>query len=230
MALDGEKLRKIRNSKGMSQEKLALMANVNKRTIQRAENGAAIALETVAFIADAVGVAPETLRGRQSDLFENDKKAWNEVVLVPTTSGRKVIDLVRTSFETETEYDVEPTKENIEPLAKLASLIEPFIPAPWQNPFDNYDPSQSEVLEKQAEVNEILPILGSLGITVFVGKYTACRQIPRYDMDEGHTYIRDNFAPEAVQVTIVLVSDTSSTHLLRKPKDIYSDYGAEIPF
>lgn len=88
MALDGEKLRNLRAAKGMSQEKLAILANVNKRTIQRAEKGDPVGLETAAFIAEAVGVSPATLRGRQPDLFEADKKEWNEVILVPVNSGR----------------------------------------------------------------------------------------------------------------------------------------------
>ncbi|MDF2235664.1 helix-turn-helix transcriptional regulator [Albimonas sp. CAU 1670] len=92
MALDGEKLRRIRQSKGISQEKLALMASVNKRTIQRAERGESVAVETAAFIAEAIGVPAASLRGSQMELFEREQKSPDEVVLVPTNSGRRIVD------------------------------------------------------------------------------------------------------------------------------------------
>lgn len=54
MTLDGDQLRKIRMTKGISQEKLAAMRNVNKQPIQRAESGESVAIETAAFIAEAI--------------------------------------------------------------------------------------------------------------------------------------------------------------------------------
>ncbi len=111
MAVDGEKLRQIRTAKGISQEKLALMCNVNKRTIQRAERGRPIALETAAFIAEAIQVPVAALRSSQIEMFEPATKAWNDVVLVPVASGRRIVDALRSSFDAEVTYDVEPTKE-----------------------------------------------------------------------------------------------------------------------
>jgi len=237
MALDGEKLRNLRAAKGMSQEKLAILANVNKRTIQRAEKGDSVGLETAAFIAEAVGVTPASLRGCQPDLFEVDKKAWNEVVLIPVNSGRRVIDALRTSFAADIVFDVEPMQDNIELLAQLAGMLEPFKPDPWKNPYDNYDPSQAEVLQKQAEVNALLPSLLELGVNVFLGTYQAGRQVPSYDMDEGMMSHSMRAPVESVPVSLVVISDTASSHLMRKPDDVYiepSGYGSapdeEIPF
>ncbi|MCB2130080.1 MAG: helix-turn-helix transcriptional regulator [Rhodobacteraceae bacterium] len=237
MALDGDKLRRLRTAKGMSQEKLAILANVNKRTIQRAENGDPIALETAAFIAEAVGVSPASLRGTQLELFETENKEWDEVILVPVSSGRRLIEALRGSFEAEVAFDVEPTKDNIEPLAQLAALLEPFKPEPWEIPQAQYDPSQADVLQKQAEVNALLPSLLDMGINVFLGSYPASRQIPRYDMDEGCMYVRHNFPYRAVQVALLVVSDTTASHLMRKPDDLHvemesrrSDLDNDIPF
>lgn len=61
MPLDGQTIRNLRVSNGFSQEKLASMSNVSKRTVQRAEKGEAIALETLNFLAEALGVSPEEL-------------------------------------------------------------------------------------------------------------------------------------------------------------------------
>lgn len=227
MALDGERLRNIRISKGISQEKLALMANVNKRTIQRAEKGAPIALETAAFIAEAIGVTPLALRAAQLEIFEAGKKVWNEVVLVPVSSGRRIVDALRSAFEGDVIYDVEPTTENIELLAKLASILDPFKPAPWEIPSALYDPDQATILKKQAELNEIIPNLLEMGINIYLGTYPASRQKPKYDMDEGCMYTRNSFSFESAPVALLVVSDTTASHLMRKPDDFYND---EIPF
>lgn len=231
MALDGEKLRRLRLSKGMSQEKLAAMANVNKRTVQRAEEGVAIALESAAFIADALGVAVLSVQSaRQQEVVTEGPS--DAVVLVPATSGRKIIDALRQSFEAEVTYDVEPTKANLGPLAALASILERFIPDPWAVPHDRTDWAAAEVLENQASVNELLPVLAGMGINVFLGSYTAARKPVFYNMDEGHMYEPRNakFGPEPF--AYVVVSDTSASHLLRLPGDQYrEDVGSdEIPF
>lgn len=229
MALDGEKLRQIRIAKGISQEKLALMCNVNKRTIQRAEKGHPVALETAAFIAEAVQVPPSTLRSTQMELFEPTARAWNDVVLIPMTSGRRVIDALRQSHDAELSFDVEPTKENLEPLARLAGLLEPFKPTPWEHPDVKYRPAYVEVLEKQADVNAILPTLSALGISVFLATYTAHRQEPYYSVDTGEVYITNRTPYSKVQVALLVVSDTSASHLIRRPDDIH-DVSGEVPF
>ncbi|WP_370226249.1 helix-turn-helix domain-containing protein [Pararhodobacter marinus] len=236
MALDGNRLRKLRTSKGMSQEKLAILANVNKRTIQRAEKGDRIALETAAFIAEALGVSAASLRGTQVELFERDAKEWNEVVLIPVNSGRRVIDALRFSFEAEISFDVEPTNDNIEPLAQVSAILEPFKPDPWATPIEAYAPAQAEVMKKQAELNALLPVLSEMGINIFFGTYAINRQIPSYDHEEGGMFIMPHFRFCVKQSTIVVVSDTSATHLVRKPEDLHSSTNlnhlldSEMPF
>jgi len=230
MALDGEKLRRIRMSKGISQEKLALMCNVNKRTIQRAEKGNAIALETAAFIAEAVGTTPASLRSAQKELFEPENKAWNEVILVPISSGRRIVDTMRNSFETELTFDVEPSSENVDALARLAALLEPFKPNPWANPDQQYDPTYAETLQKQAEINELLAVLSTLTISVFAATYKSQRQYPNYDHYEGHMYVTDHTPYRDADIAIVVVSDASASHLVRRPTDIYPDVDDDIPF
>ncbi len=227
MALDGEKLRKIRMAKGISQEKLALMCNMNKRTIQRAEKGAPIALETAAFIAEAMQVPSASLRAAQMELFEPAAKG--HVVLIPVASGRRIVDVIRTSFEAEITFDVEPTQDNLNPLAQIAGLLEPFQPKPWENPYERRTFSYSEVLEEQAKVNTLLPKLSDLGINVFLATYMSSRKIPHYDVDEGQMYVTARTPFEKVKIGLVVVSDSSSSYLTRKPDDIYNE-DDEIPF
>ncbi|MGO6678329.1 helix-turn-helix domain-containing protein [Rhizobium leguminosarum] len=227
MAIDGNKLRKIRMAKGISQEKLALMCHVNKRTIQRAEKGQPVALETVAFIAEAVQVTPAALRSAQLEMFEPKTKAWNDVILIPVTSCRRIVDVLRSSFDADLSFDVEPTQENIALLAKLAELLEPFKPNPWEAPQQAYNPGYSEILERQADVNAILPSLSTMGIGVFLATYASLRQIPHYDMDEGHMYTTSHTPNSKVEIALIVVSDTSASHLVRNPSDIHSE---DLPF
>ena len=229
MALDGEKLRNIRLAKGISQEKLALMCNVNKRTIQRAEKGEPIALETAAFIAEAVQIPAASLRSTRLVFLEPQTKAWNDVVLVPASSGRRIIDTLRSSFEAEISFEVEPTKQIIEPLTRIAKLMSLFKPDPWEQPRERYDPNYAEILEKQAELNEVLPELAGLGVNLFLGTYKARKQEPRYDMEEGVMYVRPNWAAVEVTIALLVITDTSATHLIRRPDDVFPE-DDEIPF
>ncbi|MFK3852301.1 helix-turn-helix transcriptional regulator [Agrobacterium pusense] len=100
MALDGEKVKQLRLAKGLSQERLALLCNVNKRTVQRVETGAPVALETAAFIAEALNVPALSLRALQQVQTNPAQRVTGEVILVPVNSGRRIVDAIRLSFET----------------------------------------------------------------------------------------------------------------------------------
>ncbi|EJC77952.1 putative transcriptional regulator [Rhizobium leguminosarum bv. trifolii WSM2012] len=226
MALDGEKVRQLRLAKGISQERLALLCNVNKRTVQRAETGAPVALETAAFIAEALSVPALSLRALQQIQTNPEQGAAGEVILVPVNSGRRIVDVIRLSFETKLTFEVEPTRDNVNLLGKIAELLEPMVPNIWADPHDEYIPTYAEVIQKQADVNEILPMLAAIGINVFLGAYTASRQHPRYDMDEGHKYVTHRTPFEPVEIVLVVISDTTASHLVRRPADIVDD----IPF
>ena len=78
MSLDGDKIRRLRIGKGFSQEKLAAMCEISKRTVQRAEKGDAIALETDFFIAEALEVEPEELKLAKSRQTDAEAKATPE--------------------------------------------------------------------------------------------------------------------------------------------------------
>lgn len=232
MVLDGDKLRTKRLAKGMTQDKLAALSRVETRTIQRAESGKPVAPETVAFIAAALGTRPEDLRTAQLEL-PGVSKAWNEVVLIPISSGRRIIETLQENFEATISFEVEPRKENIEPLAALGGFLDRFLPTPWEIPPNRYTPTIAEILQQQANLNEVLESLEELGVRVFVGTYRSKRQVPRWDYDEGCMYVRGNQREEDVQIALLVVSDTTSSHLVSKPSDIatsFADLDEDIPF
>lgn len=79
---------------------------------------------------------------------------------------------------------------------------------------------QRRLRARRADVNEILPALAAIGINVFVGAYTASRQHPLYDMDEGHKYVTNRTPFEPAEIALVVVSDTTASHLVRRPAEI----------
>jgi transcriptional regulator with XRE-family HTH domain len=227
MAIDGEKLKQLRLAEGISQEKLAAMCNVNKRTIQRAERGDSVALETAAFIAEAMDVPLASIRGAQLDLLETPQKQSGEVVLIPIASGRKIVDTMRHSYETEVLFEVEPTRALIEPLTDLARVLDLFKVDPWKPPHEKHEPSYSEMLEKQADLNEAINSLSELGVSIFMGTYEVLVQPPTYNIDEGMMLYYPDRTPWSYEVkTLVVVSDRMVSHFIRRPKDM----AEEIPF
>ena len=137
MTIDGTKLRELRIQKGMSQEKLGLLSNLNKRTIQRAEKGEAVSLETIAFIADALETEPRALRGNQFELFNGSAQApdaqQGEVILVPVSRGTRLVNTLGSAFFAKFEYEAEPTEDTVELLEQVALILNSSWTNPWSN-------------------------------------------------------------------------------------------------
>lgn len=233
MTINGEKLRNLRLQKGMSQEKLGLMTKLNKRTIQRAENGKPISIESLAFIADALEVEPQILKDRLNEESppSDPPKATRqgEVVLVSVTRGSRLVNTLRNAFMAKFEYEAEPTEENIGLLEEVADILNAAWENPWEPPSGHYGEStDTELLRLQAKANRVIPSLQDQGIRIFMGTYPAWQQQPRYDIDGGCMYIRDGWLRERVTNVRVVVSDEAAGHLTRIPED-HEDL-EEIPF
>ncbi|MGM4911021.1 helix-turn-helix domain-containing protein [Rhizobium sp. 768_B6_N1_8] len=224
MAIDGEKLRKLRTAKGWSQEKLATMSSVDRRTIQRAESGAPVALETLAFIAEAIEVPPTTLRAAQLEIFEPKERKWNDIVLPPAKSGRRIIEALMGSFEAQISFDVEPVFENVKPLAELGATFETFKPDPWLNPMQKAQWGYSTFIKEQANLNMLLETLAGMGIAVFLATYTARKQIPYYSVMEGSMVVSGEDDEQEVDIAIIVVSDSAAPHLVRQPDDLWPPF------
>lgn len=59
--VDGEKIKSLRRLKAWTQEELAKRAGLNLRTVQNAEHGGPILLDSLGRIAEALGVQPRDL-------------------------------------------------------------------------------------------------------------------------------------------------------------------------
>lgn len=225
MIIDGTKLRELRIQKGISQEKLGLLSNLNKRTIQRAEKGDAVSLETIAFIADALETEPRALRGRQLELFNENAQTPNtqqgEVILVPVSRGTRLVNTLRSAFCAKFEYEAEPTENTVELLEEVALILNSSWTNPWEEPDFSFEDGTGDAqrIRLQARANRIIEGLSNKGITIFMGTYVSWSQIPSFDQDEGMMSVFIRQPIEKITNALVVVSDERAKHLSRMPDD-----------
>lgn len=248
MTINGNKLRDLRMRKGMSQEKLGLLSNLNKRTIQRAERGDAVSLETVAFIAEALEVDAQTLRAKQLELFNQNiqlpETQRGEVILVPVTRGTRLVNTLYGAFHASFEYDAEPMEDNVDLLEEIAFVLNSSWSSPWDISHYSTDESTGDAdkIRLQARANRVLQGLAEKGITLFMGTYESWVQYPSFNPFEGEISVSRNQSKDKVMQAIVVVSDEKNKHMSRAPTDheIYTapqpaqdfsqDLDDEIPF
>lgn len=250
MTIDGNKLRDLRMTKGMSQEKLGLLSNLNKRTIQRAERGDAVSIETVAFIADALEVEPQTIRAKQLELFKQQtslpEQQLGEVILIPVSRGTRLVNTLTGAFHALFEYDAEPMEDTVDLLEETAAVLNAAWSNPWELSFYVGDDGNGDAwrIRLQAKANRLLQGLAEKGIKIFLGTYESWVQFPSLDPHEGVVSISRNQPKEKVTKALVVVSDEDTKHLSRTPKDheihtkpipkpaqdFSQDFDDEIPF
>lgn len=169
----GKSIIQLRTQNGWTQDKLAIMSKVNIRTIQRAERGAYLQLETVASIADALRVTVPALTvtddATATDTSVTDDRENNAVVLRPVTSGKVLLDMVHDSFSASLECHAEPTAENVDALVAMVETIERMLPDPWAPPQQTLHLTLAERLRKSVDLSKMLAELEHFGIGVFAG-------------------------------------------------------------
>lgn len=221
---NGEKIRKLRDFAGMTQEKLGLMSNVDRRTIQRAEAGKPMLIESLSSIASALNV-PLThilnVANGNADYDVEELLAQSLIVLRPTQSGMALINSIHGSFVGNITCEAEPTTENVEVLTALIGAIEGMMPDPWRNPMEDPDFPLSERLRMAVTINEQIKQLDTFGIAVFTAAYTAESQVPRYDMDEGHMYISNRTPYERVTICRIVIAMANKDRITLKVDDLY---------
>lgn len=180
MYCNGAQIKKLRAQLGFTQEKLSAMSDVNIRTIQRAENGEPLELETFNQIAQALNTTPLAIQSRRVD-DDADSNENGFLILRPTVEGAKLVLAVRNSFEAIIEYDAEPTDDTIETMVELVEKLNEVSPKRWTYPwlaFGDGKPTDGEVLRIQLEVTKHINHLAANGVDVFLGSYIAARYTP----------------------------------------------------
>jgi transcriptional regulator with XRE-family HTH domain len=232
----GETVSKLRMQQCMTQEILAAKSNVNIRTVQRAEKGGYLQLETVASLAAALNVTVPELSVNDVDDVDlpdpddDDQKPLprNAVVLHRVMSGKTLLDIVSDSFSGKLYCSVEPTADNVEVLSAMAEEIEGLIRNPWASP--TVSMSLAQRLRAAVALTAKLQSLEAVEIAVFAGTYTAMAQVPRFDYEEGHMYTRDDTPFEPVTICRIMLTVKSLPRIIMfvddkwmEPEPTYQD-------
>ena len=126
MKHDATKLRLIRERMGMTQEKLAILSNVSERTVQRAESGANMRLDTLSDFAAALEV-PLSELVLDADEISTEK----DVSLRRIGAGRMLIDDLSKAGVASFDCEAEPNDDEMDDILELVRIIEERLPAPW---------------------------------------------------------------------------------------------------
>lgn len=224
---NGARVRELRLQRTMTQEKLATMSNVDLRTIQRAEQGRPVQLETLASVADAlrVTVSEVTLTGEviPDHPTTAEPEEQNAVVLRRITSGKTLLDILCDSFSGRLECEAEPTQQNIDALTALVEHVENRMPNPWRTPMESDQPTLAQRLREGLELTAKIDALEKPGIAAFAGTYTARAQVPHYDMDEGCMYVGRNQKFEPVKVCRISIARIGVDRVTVKVSDEWQE-------
>jgi transcriptional regulator with XRE-family HTH domain len=216
----------------MTQEKLAAMSKVNYRTVQRAERGEFLQLDTLASVAAALRATVDELTlpedsGEQINRSETSES--NVVVLRRMTSGIALMELILDSFSGKLYCAAEPTTDNIGTLTDMVERIERLIPNPWESPFEAGSLTLAQRLREALAITSQLAELDKFGIGVFAGTYTARAQVPHYDPDEGCMAIRITQKFEPVTVCRVSIHPVGVDRVTVKVSDEWRDEAPPPP-
>lgn len=223
---NGDRVRQLRIQQSMTQEKLAAMCKVNLRTVQRAERGEGLQLDTIASLADALKVTVGELTLTVSELdgvHQSETSEGNAVVLRRISSGKALVDLIYDSFSGKLYCAAEPTEDNIDALTGMIERIEKLIPNPWEAPTEAEILTLSQRLREALAVKTQLAELEKFEIAVFAGTYTARAQVPQYSTDEGHMYVRMNQQFEPVTVCRVSINPVGVERVTVKVSDEWKE-------
>ena len=126
MKLDPDRLRELRNDKGLKQEALAQDVGCGLRTIQRAERGDPVKRHTALRIGQVLDVPIERLSALKiENPAEDEQKAPTGCVeLVSCTSGRQLLQQVRGCYFLHREFDFDPTAKHRHAITRLGAFLD----------------------------------------------------------------------------------------------------------
>lgn len=218
---DPIKLRSLREQLAITQEKLAHLSNVERRTVQRAESGQPISLETLADLAAALRVSPDELRLQQDQPKLLSEATGNVVTLRPATTGRGVTEVLERAAIARLDCDVEPTLEIMPTLRAVILAIEAIMPGdPWDSDSTMYRRKAGESLvdklEMQAALTGHLQALRDAQLTLFIGGSMELVRMPQFGDEGPYTTARQLY--ESVWAARLLIAPSGPDRLVVSAK------------
>lgn len=192
LIIDANKMKAARARRALTQESLAHKANVNVRTIQRAEKGAPLRHETLAEIAAVLGVPPAGLL-RPAPVKEDEVLAAEAAledasgdVLRRVESAETVIQALERAVMSNLTCSANPTPEVMDVLREAISHLESLMIDPWDE--STHTPlkfdSVIDRLEAVAKLNGCLSGLERAGLALYLCQVSVYVRVPRWT-DEG---------------------------------------------
>ena len=214
-------LKAERRKQRITQEKLAAMASVSVRTVQRAEDGQRMSDEVWKDFEAALGSTPTLARRRETrtDRYRQFK------TLRRARSAKDFLDALALSSVAKLDYDVEPTSEILSVLKRSIEFIEARLPRPWSEHERLYRPSSLvQRLEDETACNEIIDQLHGIGAAIFYATEWIQVIYPK-DGYECGPYVDHNQPPEGRYLLQAVISASEKDRELFP--EVY-DWGVEV--
>jgi transcriptional regulator with XRE-family HTH domain len=227
MGCDREKLTSLRTNRALTQEALAGKAKMDVRTIQRAEAGKPIGLQTIQEIASALGVAPSEImveeRTPVEDTYDGETVA---VVLKPQPSARWLLGTLSDCHDCKLSCSADLIVDMVEPAKEFCNVIRPMLPELWPTSTDDWFSSRvrdeasrlADRIDLQAKLNDVMFALRNVGLEVFAGTYVDYKQIPSWDAEEGCFSVRTTQKPEPVKIALVQIAEVQERSIQMRVK------------
>lgn len=224
MKHDATKLRQIRESMGMTQDKLAILSNVSERTVQRAEAGANMRLDTLSDFAAALEVPLSELV-----LSPDDFESSGDVSLKRVRSGRTLMDDLTKAGVASFDCEVDPEPSELGALLEMVRVVEGILPQPWELHQRPADVSLSQKISLSASIGELISTLGDCQIHLYVSASWISARYPRYDIDEGHRYTTERQRFERVQTLQLTLCRSADDRIYRAAPSSWDRLDVEPP-
>ncbi|MEA3390910.1 MAG: helix-turn-helix transcriptional regulator [Pseudomonadota bacterium] len=199
MTHDHRKLRQLRERKGMTQDKLALLGKVSLRTVQRAEAGQAVALETLNDFAAVLEIPVDAL------IVSIGSEGGGTVALRRAMSARVLLDDIDRAGVARFDCTVDPVGTELEPVLAVIGVIESRLPVPWDFHERPVGLSLREKVELTANLTTLMEKIHALRMGIYTHAAWIEAKYPRYDMDEGVTCTTDRQRYEMVMTLQLLI-------------------------
>ncbi|HEX8384084.1 MAG TPA: helix-turn-helix transcriptional regulator [Sphingomonas sp.] len=202
----------MRESMGMTQEKLAILSSVSERTVQRAEAGLNMSLETLNDFASALEMPLSSLVSDPEEINSEEAIGLRRVVSI-----RAVIDELETSGVAVLDCELDPNPTELQPILDLVGAIEARLPSPW-NYYER--PGKLTLSQKLVLSGALMAHLQALSL-VNIGLYTTTSWIkakyPQYDPGPDRCCTNDWTPYTDVKAMQLVVARSTDPRLYRKP-------------
>lgn len=217
MKMNRETLIKLREAKGLTQEQVAAMSKLDVRTVQRAEAGTAIGLETLAQIAATLGVPNDELLVNK----ESEAEATPNVdfcVLHAVQAPLHVISLLSSHQDADLECIAETTgKGRADGVLAFLDAIEKHLPTLTPDVHEPLPTVADRVRRKVALEQKLSAAMQSMkaaGLGLYAGTFTDVIRIPHYDDEMGFWAVSLRSRPQPVSILVLRVAEAGQQRLV----------------